>query len=286
MKKTFIIAVSGGVDSVVLLHMLAHVKPPTVTYVIAHVNHGIRMESSVDEHFVQELAQTYGYDYESIELHLGANASEEVARNKRYEFLYDVMRKFKAEVIITAHHQDDVLETMTLNLLRGTGYRGLVGYTRPHIIRPLINKTKAEILNYASINHLNWREDSSNQDTRYMRNYIRKHMIPRIKERTEWFALRASVAEKQIEIDDLCKKLLVQTLYKGELVRARFVILPYTVQKELIAQWLRLSGVAYDRNVIEKTVRAIKVFAVGKQFAISKDVFIVCGKKTIVLKRP
>lgn len=284
MKKTYIIAVSGGVDSMVLLHKLSHIKPPNIVYIVAHINHGIREESDDDEQFVRRFAASYGHEFVSTQLHLNEKASEESARDGRYAFLYTQMKIHKAEGIITAHHQDDIIETMILNLLRGTGYRGLVGFTRANIIRPFVNMTKVEILNYASKHQLEWREDKTNIDTKYLRNYVRLHMMSKVKDTDEWLEIRRKVAESTREIDDLLKKMLVQTLEKGQLVRSLFVILPYIVQKELVAYWFRLSGVRFDRRTVEQATRACKVYAPGKTFVINDTAALECRKTTIVLK--
>lgn len=284
MRKSYIIAVSGGVDSVALLHKLMTVKPPSVDYIVAHVDHGIRTDSSDDATFVSDLALQYGAVFELKNLSLGPGASEDMARIQRYEFLFEVMKKYKAESIITAHHQDDVLETMVINIIRGTSPRGLIGFTRNQIIRPFINKTKKDIYEYAQQNSLEWREDSTNKDLSYLRNYVRSTIVPKIEDRNELLAIREQVEKSYLEIDDLIKKLLVQTMHKGELVRSRFVILPVSVQQELIACWLRLQHLTFDKNLITKAVLGCKVLLPGKHLELSKTVKLYSLKKTIVIK--
>jgi tRNA(Ile)-lysidine synthase len=129
----YIVAVSGGVDSVVLLDMLSKTQHKLI---VAHVDHGIRgKESAADARFVAALARRYQLPFVSTELHLGAHASEETAREKRYEFLFGEAEKYRA-VVVTAHHRDDIIETITLNLTRGTGWRGLAVLARKDIERP------------------------------------------------------------------------------------------------------------------------------------------------------
>lgn len=287
MRKTFIIAVSGGVDSVSLLHKLMSVKPDSINYVIAHFDHGVREDSVKDAEFVKKLANKYDATYESSRLELGKNASEETARDERYKFLFSVMKKYKAESIITAHNQDDVIETMIINLLRGTGPRGLIGFSKSHILRPFIHKTKAEIIKYAKDNSLDWREDSTNSDPKYLRNNIRINLIPKISKnhRQDLLKIRSDIDETYRELDLLTKKLLVQTMYKGELVRSRFVILPYKVQLELVAVWFRLENVEIDKKLVERSVLSIKTFFPDKKFEISKSAYLLMTKKTIILKK-
>lgn len=120
---TYIVAVSGGVDSVVLLDMLA--KQADLQLVIAHFDHGIREDSKQDALFVAHLAAKYHVPFESERVELGHGASEALAREKRYAFLRMMFKKYNADAIITAHHQDDVIETSMINILRGTGRHGL-----------------------------------------------------------------------------------------------------------------------------------------------------------------
>lgn len=209
------IAVSGGVDSRVLLDALVHDRLNELTnyqltttnyqLIVAHFDHGIRADSLTDEKFVRGVVGEYVLAYESARVELGPNASEAEARQARYKFLREVCKKYKAQ-LITAHHQGDVVETMLLNLLRGTGWRGLVPMapvnskseplnskqirnikheSRPttdelSILRPLLTVPKAEILKYANRYGVKWREDSTNQDQSYLRNYIRLTLIPKL----------------------------------------------------------------------------------------------------------
>ena len=166
----YLVAVSGGVDSVVLLDMLAKSNHRLV---VAHIDHGIRgKESAADARFVAALAKQYQLPYVSTALHLNARASEEQARQGRYDFLFAEAAKFGAEVV-TAHHKDDLVETVALNITRGTGWRGLAVLERKGITRPLLAFTKAQLYDYALKNRLEWVEDATNQTTAYLRNRLR-----------------------------------------------------------------------------------------------------------------
>jgi tRNA(Ile)-lysidine synthetase-like protein len=179
LKGRFVIAVSGGIDSVVLLHALLSLNDPDLHLIAAHVNHGMRQDAGRDAEFVRNLAQYYGIPFELHEARLGEGASEAEARRERYDFLHFVCKKHEADGIITAHHQDDVLETIILNIKRGTGWRGLSSL-RSHtgMLRPLINSAKAQIYEYAMLHKLQWVEDESNQDITFLRNKIRHTIIP------------------------------------------------------------------------------------------------------------
>ena len=165
-----VVAVSGGVDSVVLLDMLVG-KHGASTIIVAHFDHGIRPSSSADAVFVQELAHRYGCIYEGAREELGVSASEERARDSRYRFLHSVALMYDAQ-LVTAHHLDDLVETVVLQNIRGTGWRGLTPFGQD-IERPLLDMTKEDILDYARAHRLAWREDETNQTLLYARNRIR-----------------------------------------------------------------------------------------------------------------
>jgi tRNA(Ile)-lysidine synthase len=284
-SATYIIAVSGGVDSVVLLHKLMLVKPPHITYVVAHFDHGMRDDSKLDKKFVEKIANAYKLEVITGSAKLGRNASEDEARNARYEFLRKIMKDNKAKAIITGHHQDDVLETMIVNILRGTSPRGLIGFTQPNILRPLINKTKLEIIKYAINNGLKWREDKTNKDLKYIRNYVRLKIIPKLKDnKNQLLTIRENVIENYREIDDLTKKLLIQIMKKNEIVRQRFVNLPYKVQCELIATLLRINGVEIDLKTIKRVVLAVKTLQPKKHIEINKNFKLFSNKTSVELK--
>jgi len=169
----YVVAVSGGVDSVVLLDMLT--RQPNMELIVAHFDHGIRDDSAKDAVFVADLAKKYGLPFETKREELGATSSEDLARTRRYEFLRSVAKKNNAR-LITAHHADDVIETVAINLLRGTGWRGLAAMDSD-VFRPLKNITKSEVLNYAKKHDLKWHEDSTNSSDNYLRNRIRHDTI-------------------------------------------------------------------------------------------------------------
>lgn len=175
----YIVAVSGGVDSIVLLHLL--LKQSDLELIVAHVDHGIRSDSQQDLEFVRNEAAKYKLPFESIALHLGPDASEEKARQERYRFLQNCRNKYSAKAIITAHHQNDALETVIINILRGTGWRGIAALrSGATLLRPLLQISKQKVLDYAHEYNLEWREDSTNQDIKYLRNYVRQTIVPRL----------------------------------------------------------------------------------------------------------
>jgi tRNA(Ile)-lysidine synthase len=168
-----VLAVSGGVDSVVLLDMIMRGLWPefaAADFVVAHFDHQIRPESGTDAELVRQLADVYQMEFALGCGGLGADASEDQARRARYRFLRQVAAGGK---IITAHHQDDLIETMLINLIRGTGWRGLAPMWAGDVERPLITMSKAELVDYAVRHQLTWVEDATNDSQQYFRNRVR-----------------------------------------------------------------------------------------------------------------
>lgn len=181
-----VVAVSGGIDSVVLLHMLK--QEGFEQCVVAHVDHQLRETSAKDAEFVAELADDYGYAFEQktvniAELAVGKNV-EAVGREQRYGFFQEIAVNCRAEAIVTAHHADDQLETVLMNIVRGCGLDGLTGMSEWErgLWKPILSMSKKQICEYARNHALLWREDESNQDEQYRRNALRHQIIPALKE--------------------------------------------------------------------------------------------------------
>lgn len=166
----YIVAASGGVDSMVLLDMMMKVGGHEL--VVAHFDHGIRPDSHKDATLVADAAKRYGLRFESTREELGETASEALARDRRYNFLRSVAKKHGA-AIVTAHHLDDLVETVAINITRGTGWRGVAVFDSS-IVRPLLDIDKATLLAYAKANGITWSEDETNSSTLYLRNRVRQ----------------------------------------------------------------------------------------------------------------
>lgn len=170
-------AVSGGVDSVSLLHMLATQPDSNLHLRVAHINHGLRPDADSDERFVKELAVAYALPFHSISLDLG-HANEARARELRYQFLFELLGNYQVRAIITAHHASDQLETSVMNTLRGSGRHGqAASLERSRVLRPLLNLKKSDLYDYARHYGLAWREDTTNKDTTIDRNFVRHELL-------------------------------------------------------------------------------------------------------------
>ncbi len=184
-----VVGVSGGADSVALLHVLKELGTLSLSLHIAHLNHLLRPEAGDDARFVQRLAHRWGIPvtigYADVK-RLAASMKtgiEDAGRFARYRFLRHVARKAGAERIAVAHHAGDRVETILLNLLRGTGPSGLSGIPVQNgpVVRPLLCATREEIEDYCRRAGLTWRTDPSNLSTNYLRNKIRHQLLPLLK---------------------------------------------------------------------------------------------------------
>jgi tRNA(Ile)-lysidine synthase len=175
----YVLAVSGGVDSMALMYIMAGLAAEQGWKLrVAHYNHGIRSDSALDQQLVQSAASALGLPFHTTQGNLGA-ASENTARAARYRFLAELVRQYGADAIITAHHQDDRQETSFYNLSRGSGRIGAAGVrSRAEVLRPLLGVSKAELLEYARANSITWREDSTNTDLTNPRNFLRHELVP------------------------------------------------------------------------------------------------------------
>jgi tRNA(Ile)-lysidine synthase len=172
----YLLAVSGGADSMVLLDLMANAAAERrYELTVAHFDHGLRPGSRADRQFVQGAAKRYDLPIEYHEANLG-RASEAAARTARHGWLASRAKHHHAQVV-TAHHQDDLIETSLLNLARGSGRRGLAPMQSGPVLRPLLGATRAQLRDYAAARALPWREDPTNADTTNPRNYLRHRLL-------------------------------------------------------------------------------------------------------------
>jgi len=186
--KKLLIAISGGIDSVVLTQLFATLK---FDISLAHCNFNLReTESDLDEEFVKKLAKKldiicFSTSFETKKIAQEKKQSTQVAaRDLRYHWFQEISKAHHFDYILTAHHADDNLETFLINLTRGSGLDGFTGIPEinDNIVRPLLKFSREEILFFAKENKILWREDQSNAATQYLRNKIRHKILPVLKE--------------------------------------------------------------------------------------------------------
>lgn len=175
-------AVSGGPDSMALLHTLHTLqKKYDWQLSIAHVNYGLRgKESESDATLVKETAETLGLPLYTLTKKSLTRKSEEALRDIRYAFFEKLVKKYHFDLVALAHHQDDQAETVLMRLIRGSGSRGLEGMRpkRGIYVRPLLSFSKQEILNFAEKVAIPYRLDQSNAENIYFRNRVRNELLP------------------------------------------------------------------------------------------------------------
>lgn len=282
----YVVAVSGGVDSMVLLDIVRQL--PQLRLVVAHFDHGIRPDAAKDRELVAQVAQQYGLPFVYDEGNLGAQASEAVAREARYNFLDQVRVASRAQAILTAHHQDDMLETAIINIIRGTGRRGLSSLrSRGHIARPLLVFNKEQIRRYAKAHDLTWHEDSTNTDQKYLRNYVRHRILNRLSDEQQAALLAHINTAKDLndDIDSILQAQLHLQPAVHKLDRVWFSSLRNAVACEVMASWLRGQGVTFDTKMIHRLVVAAKTLAPGKRVDITKGVQLTIGRTYLALTR-
>ncbi|GMA64018.1 tRNA lysidine(34) synthetase TilS [Alicyclobacillus fastidiosus] len=193
-QNTLIVGVSGGLDSMTMLHVLHALsaqRPPLFRSLLAlHVHHGLRQTADRDAALVNQYCRALGIAHKSVRVQVDMNSGEGLeaaARTARYEaFLAEAQRHINP-VVILAHHQDDQVETVLMRWLRGAGLHGLSGMraitTREGIpiLRPLLALSKVGLAEYAAANQVPYVEDETNQDDRFSRNYLRHHVVPRLR---------------------------------------------------------------------------------------------------------
>ena len=277
----YLVAVSGGIDSVVLLDMLARAGEHEL--VVAHFDHGIRDDSAADARFVEALAALYGVPYVGKREELGSTASEAMARARRYTFLKREAARHGA-VIATAHHADDAVETIALNLRRGTGWRGLAVLERYGVARPLLAMTKAELRDYALKHRLEWVEDSTNATPAYTRNRLRRELgvILSSETRRRLLELWRQQSELRAKIDkELAGFLTADHTYS----RYFFSQADHLAAEELLrAAVAQCSGQVPTRPQAERALLAIKTALPGAVFELGGRVQLRFAKRTFVVE--
>jgi tRNA(Ile)-lysidine synthetase-like protein len=279
----FIVAVSGGIDSVVLLHMLVESKEHEL--IVAHFDHGIRPDSESDARFVQVLAESYHLPFVIKREELGAGASEELARTRRYAFLRSEGEKHKA-IIMTAHHADDVIETIAINLIRGTGWRGVGVFGMPGLVRPSLRLTKEKIRAYARVMRLEWVEDDTNESTKYLRNKVRKALAVNVslEEKQAVLGIWKQQRDLRREIEAILGE-YVQS--NGEYERHYLIQIDSRVACEFLRTAIfARTGVTPTRPQLERVLLAVKTARAGTLFEIAHGAKLRFSQRTFIVETP
>ena len=183
-KPHFLLAVSGGIDSMVLLNFFQK-NHESFKFSVAHINHNYHSDSKKMENLVKNQCDKMNTDLivENIFLKEVNSNIESNFRKMRYNKLEEIRKRIKADFILTAHHADDQVETILMKILNSSGVEGLQGLRKlnQNIIRPMFNISKREISDYASLNNVKFIDDPTNCDDLFTRNFLRMNVIPQLK---------------------------------------------------------------------------------------------------------
>ena len=189
-NTSLVVACSGGPDSMCLLDLVTKLKDElNLNIIVAHVNHKLRSESEEEAKMVENYSTENNLIFELLEItdYINGNFSEEDARKRRYKFFNEVIEKYHATALLTAHHGDDLIETILMRLTRGSNLSGYVGIKEISqnenykTLRPLLSVTKDEIINYLKENNVPYRLDKTNQELKHTRNRYRHVVLPFLK---------------------------------------------------------------------------------------------------------
>ncbi len=243
-------------------------------FIVAHYDHGIRGKvSAEDAEFVRQQCRNYGVAVRCGYGKLAAATGEAVARQCRYDFFRRVAEAIARDdpvYLVTAHHQDDLLETIALNIVRGTGWRGLAPMNQPRVLRPLLDIAKAELVSYVIEHGLAWREDQTNDSPRYLRNRLRALLAsrsPADKAKLTRLYERQKHLRRQIEreLEHYCARHITRDK-QGQLVLRRYdlIMLPADVAIEILR---RLTKGWLTRPQLGQLLLFVKVGKPSKQLS-------------------
>jgi len=284
-RQPTLLAVSGGIDSVVMMHLFHSLGLPAA---IAHCNFGLRgEESDGDEAFVRELAGKYNFPFfvtypDVKSFARDASVSTQMAaRELRYEWFEKVRRESDYQWIATAHHANDSLETVLLNLARGTGLAGLTGIApvNGHLIRPLLYSNRAEVSRYAAENDIHWREDRTNETDDYYRNKIRHHVTPVLAELNPSLETTFNTSSERLRAANALLEAYLQK-WKAEIMRrdAETVRIPIAAilneTEPAYRLWVVLRDFGFQYSQVRAVLHALTGIS-GKQFFSSTHVLLV-----------
>ena len=238
---TIIVGLSGGPDSMALLNILSKINS-NLKIVCAHVHHNLRKESDSEKEFVEKYCKEHNFIFEFLKISEYKNNkfSEEEARRIRYDFFESLVYKYNAKYLFTAHHGDDLIETVLMRLTRGSTFKGYSGIStitkkdKYEIIRPLIFLTKKEIVNYIEENHIPYVIDNSNSSLKYTRNRYRANILPILKQENKNVHQKFYKYSKMIEEYDNFVNKYVDKIYSNIVVDGKILIDMFNKEDDLI----------------------------------------------------
>ena len=270
--KPLIVAVSGGADSVALLYVLYKLGYKVI---LAHVNHHKRKESEIEEAEMKKFADSLSIPFELLNYHYdGIDNFHNDSHNARYNFFKGLCQKYNTNMIATAHHMDDQIETVLMKLMEGSNLYGYGGIAIVNddgeykIIRPLLCVDKEEIYSYVKKNHLVYFEDSSNHQDDFLRNRLRHHVVPLLK--AECPSLGEKIEEYSIQAHEAFDYIRRQSkAYLNEnndtLNYNTFSKLDIALRKDIIVLLLEKYNIRKNNDIILKLIKIMEESSGSKE---------------------
>ena len=305
-----LVGVSGGADSIALLHVLNRFSiPKNYTLMVAHINHMTRGEDSFeDAQFVKNFAIKLGLPFFSREINVGEERLrlkknfQEAARSIRYKFFEETLKRIGGNKIAVAHSADDQVETILMNFVRGSGLTGLAGIpqVRGKIIRPFLSFYRKDLEDYLEKNKISFREDLSNNNKKYLRNRVRHELIPylklynpNIKKSVEKMSL--IVSQDDALLDQLTLDIFNQKFQSQKFIEKKicwdisdFLSNPIALRQRLIREtFFQITGNIFGltANHIRKIVRLFEFPKVGKSLHMPRNIIVTCNYDSVVFKQ-
>jgi tRNA(Ile)-lysidine synthase len=290
-ESKFVLAVSGGVDSMVLLDLFVKVLAnPLAQIVVVNFDHQTRPETKFEAEIVERICRKHGLEFKFFLLDIDATKNFEAeARRLRYLYLKEVRCLFEADYIVTAHHQDDQVETVFLNFIKGSFVDGMAGLAAfdgsRHLYRPLLGVKKFDLRKYAKNEAIIYSEDSSNVDTKYLRNFIRLEIVPEISKRVGSMNSIARNAqfysELSVYLDSQLVSFINEKVIDNTVFRSDLLDLPDFMRFKLYTYFLK----DYDLSVadFEQLDKVVTAGNSGKLRVMGDVEFkVIAGKKILI----
>lgn len=276
-NERVVVALSGGVDSSVLFYAL---KNEGYDVIVAHVNHKKREASEMEEEKIIELCHKTNTKYEVLHLEKIDKNFEARAHKKRYSFFIDVCKKYNAKYLATAHHQDDNIETIIMNIIGGSNLYGYGGIAKEliiddiHVVRPLLECSKATLYKFAEENNITFYEDQTNASDDFLRNRIRHHIVPLLKSESPSLLKKTVSYSTQLhDAFDYIRCEVIDYANKNDMKidLTSFKILHPFIQKEIICYYLEQYKINRTEQKINDILSMLNSLDPQKSYSLKDD---------------
>lgn len=292
-NETVIAAISGGPDSMLLIHILNKLKRKlNLNIIVAHVHHNLRKESDEEAIMVEKYCKTNNLIFElyKIEEYPDNKFSEVAARKLRYDFFDKLIKKYKSNYLFTAHHGDDLIETVLMRISRGSSLKGYAGFEvinkdrGYNIVRPLVYLTKKEIEEYLDKKHIEYAIDESNKSNKYTRNRYRNKILPILKEEYNDVHYKYIEFNNKILLVDAYLKKEANKIYRDIVINKQIDVLKFNKLDDIIKIYVleKYLKEIYGDDITEVKTRHIDIIIFQLKNKYNKNIDLPLNKKGIL----